>query len=176
MGKRLLICEAPPGPEHGLPRAARHGSGTLAITHRHVARVEAVGVAVGKEVRRSHGGEIGHAHRLRNEASPGLNMRPVGPSRLRSGRRLRAREAAARDLVDAMMATGQTNPDVAAALDFAPEDVRDIRIAKKPFEVGHLDMLPGEIAAILLARRVARLGMEALERFELEVRLARGAA
>lgn len=168
-----------PGLADGLPKATRHGSGVLPIG----ARQAAVALAmVGTEASAGdegegqvHGSEHAHLAKRQQGAGPGLNMRAVGVSRLRSPKRAQARREAARDLDDAMKITGQSSADIAAALDYDRKDVVSIRGAEKPLEVGHLRLLPESTAAVLLARVVARLGLVARALFAAEELRVRGA-
>jgi hypothetical protein len=76
-------------------------------------------------------------------------------------------------LGDSMASSGTTGADVAAALDMARSDVRDIRAAEKPLEVGHLLLLPHELQVALLARMVASLSPAAQARLVEEMHRAR---
>ncbi len=132
------------------------------------------------EAIQDHAPESAHDFLRCNQGMRGLNTRSSGKILVRSPKRRAVREGAAADLADAMKLSGMSDSDIGAYLDFAKDAVRDLRLAEKPFEVGHLDILPEVVAAIILARLVARLiarlGSAGTETFESELRVAKEAA
>jgi hypothetical protein len=122
-----------------------------------------------------HEPEPAHAMAPRHGAHAVLNTESVGGRALRSFKRLRARLDAAVDLDDAKRIAGQTCVDIGAALDYDRKIVARILVGDAPFEVGHLRLLPWEMAAIILGRLVARLPQAARAMVDDEERRVREA-
>ena len=138
----------------GYPVATAHSSGAMLRVER-----RAEDVADGSDDREElvHTTEPVHAHALCHGVTALLNKISASGRALRSMKRLEARLRAAFDLDEAKQITGQTDADIGAALDYDRRIVARILCAEAPFEVAHLRLLPGAMAAILLGRLVARL-------------------